>query len=232
MSKLAMSGAVLAALMAVQGAAQAVTFSSAAATFEQAGGWTATKAMDGLIPASGALNSGWAISDFAGDHTESQTALFTLTTPLAQGTYTLVYTLTQNYGSQHTLDTFSLAVANSGAPALLGAQTPVSITAATATGGAALSFTGANVDASGPSPVTSVYTITATIASATPITGLYLNALNFPATGPGRQPSNGNFVLTEFAVAATPVPEPSQWALMGAGLAVVSQLVRQRKKVS
>ena len=66
--------------------AGAVTFSSASATFEQSfdAAWTAAKAIDG--DTSSNTGNGWAIFDNTNSTTSSQTALFTLQSPLAAGT--------------------------------------------------------------------------------------------------------------------------------------------------
>jgi hypothetical protein len=80
-------------------------------------------------------------------------------------------------------------------------------------------------------PSVSVYTVTgATNLSA--ITGFKLDVLedtSLPFQGPGRQPVNGNFVLTEFQVDVTPVPLPAAaWAGMAllGGLGVAKRLRR------
>ena len=65
-----------------------------------------------------------------------------------------------------------------------------------------------------------IYTITAA-TTLTGITGIRLEALtdpSLPFNGPGRQPSNGNFVLSEFRVGTDPIPEPSTLALLTSGI--------------
>ena len=60
--------------------------------------------------------------------------------------------------------------------------------------------------ASGPNPSTDIY-IVSCIVTNTGITGFRLEALkdpSLPQGGPGRRPENGNFVLTEFEVEASP----------------------------
>ena len=209
--------------------AGAVTFSSASATFEQSfdAAWTAAKAIDG--DTSSNTGNGWAIFDNTNSTTSSQTALFTLQSPLAAGAYTLTYTLTQNYGTNHTLDTFSLAYTTAAGPVLASLQTLVGIDSAISGNGATMNLPSlGNIDVSGLNPLTDVYTITATINAASPLTGLFLNVIDNAGAGPGRN-ANGNFVLSEFSVVATPVPEPDQWALILAGLSVVGVVARRRR---
>ena len=73
---------------------------------------------------------------------------------------------------------------------------------------------------SGPLLNTDVFTITAPTTLAG-ITGIRLEALtdpSLPFNGPGRQPDNGNFVLSEFSVSIAPIPEPSALALLTDGI--------------
>ena len=92
-----------------------------------------------------------------------------------------------------------------------------------------LSFTSANGETlteqsdhsilvSGPLLNTDVYTITAA-TTLTKITGIRLEALtdpSLPHNGPGRQPANGNFVLSEFSVDIDHLPPPNPVALQEA----------------
>jgi hypothetical protein len=73
---------------------------------------------------------------------------------------------------------------------------------------------------SGTLPSTDIFTITAP-TTLTGITGIRLEALtdpSLPFNGPGRQPENGNFVLSEFSVGIDAVPEPSSVALLSSGI--------------
>ncbi len=55
------------------------------------------------------------------------------------------------------------------------------------------------------------------------ITGFRLEAIS------GRQPLNGNFALSEFVVSAAPIPEPSTYAMLLAGLGLLGFLAHRRK---
>jgi hypothetical protein len=70
---------------------------------------------------------------------------------------------------------------------------------------------------SGPLLNTDVFTITAP-TTLSGITGIRLEALTdpgLPFNGPGRQPENGNFVLSEFSVGIDPIPQRSTLAGLG-----------------
>jgi len=70
---------------------------------------------------------------------------------------------------------------------------------------------------SGPLQNTDVFTITAA-TTLTGITGIRLEALtdpSLPFNGPGRQPANGNFVLSQFSVGIDPIPQRSILAGLG-----------------
>ncbi len=67
------------------------------------------------------------------------------------------------------------------------------------------------------------YLITAPL-TASAVTGFRIDVLpdpSLPFSGPGREPVNGNFVLTEFQVSAVPIPEPSAYL---AGLSALGML--------
>jgi hypothetical protein len=69
--------------------------------------------------------------------------------------------------------------------------------------------------ASGFTPGSDTYVITAS-TFLTGITGIRLEAMedpSLPFNGPGRQPLNGNFNLSEFTVEISPIPEPSTGAM-------------------
>lgn len=229
---LQLTTALFGAVAAAGAGAVPVTFSSATATFFQTfdRSWSPAEMFDGITSG----NNGWAIfrNDGAADQTRSETALFTLATSLAAGNQNFTFTIQQNYGTSHELGDFSLAYTTAVAPTLASAATAINITSASATSGATFSSTSTGqLLVGGASAPSDVYTIMATVNSAAPITGIFLNAINDPASGlptdgPGRQPGNGNFVVSEFSAVAV-VPEPASLALLVAGLAAVGWRVRR-----
>jgi hypothetical protein len=201
------------------------------ATFSQSLGadFSVARAINGTV----ADNLGWAVAATVFGPIPSQTAVFETTTDVGFGagsifTFTLTQTHTDNL--QHTLGRFRLSVTTDDrslfADGLVSGGdvtanwivlNPSSLTSAN---GATLGILGdQSVLASGNSPGTDTYTITA-ITALTGITGVRLEALEHPSlpqSGPGRQPVNGNFVLSEFGVDITVVPEPSSFALISVG---------------
>ena len=209
--RVSVAGLSVALMLTAAGAAGAASlvFSAATATYEQ-GDFTAANSINGVTAGT---DHGWAIARLAGDpatDTRSEPALFTLAAPRAAGSTDLTFTLTQAFGSQHELGYFSLGYATTAAPSLLSPETFFNVTAASAPSHAAFSITGGTLEVYGPTSTFDVYTITAHVnGGGLPITAIFLNAINAPAYnpltgGPGRQPLNGNFVLTEFEVDAKP----------------------------
>jgi hypothetical protein len=142
----------------------------------------------------------------------------------------LTFTLNQVFGGQHTIGRFRLSITTdprtdyanglaSGGDVSANwiVLDPLTISSA---GGAALTELGDfSILAGGLSPAIDVYTVTA-FTSLTGITGVRLEVLedpSLPFNGPGRQPTNGNFVLSELQVMATAaVPEPTSLGIWGA----------------
>lgn len=84
--------------------------------------------------------------------------------------------------------------------------------------------------ASGTLPGTDTYSVK-TSTSLVGITGFRLEVLSdpsLPTDGPGRQPDNGNFVLSEFSVGLTAVPEPRDSALFAGLLAIGGWVLHRR----
>ena len=90
--------------------------------------------------------------------------------------------------------------------------------------------------AGGDSPAIATYTILASISSASAITGIFFDVFSDPSlpfNGPGRQPTNGNFVVSEFTLNAAPVsavPLPATLPLFASGLGALGLLGWRRKK--
>jgi hypothetical protein len=103
----------------------------------------------------------------------------------------------------------------------------------TSLNGTSLSRLGDNsILAGGTAPLTDTYTITAA-TTLTGITGIRLEVLqdpSLPFNGPGREPPNGNFILSEFQVSIAQVPEPGSAALFGLGAALFSLRLRVAKR--
>ena len=220
-----------------------VTLQNATATYSQTNGgqFTVNKAIDGSFDPG---SNGWAIGQPPiSETTNAETAVFETASDigLAGGTL-LTFSLYQLHSNpQHNLGRFRLSVTTDDRSQFAdGLATGGDVTAnwaplhpltASSTGGTLLSVLGdSSILASGPNPDTSVYTVTAE-TNLLGITGIRLEALedpSLPQNGPGRRSENGNFVLTEFQVDASAVPEPGSLVLLAlGGLAVSVWLIRQ-----
>jgi hypothetical protein len=233
--------AILLAFVSTSAFANPVQLMNATATFSQTTGgvFNASLAIDGT-PNDG---DGWAILDSNGN-TNPQIAVFqTQTDQGFVGGVMLTFNLIQILGFQHTIGDFRLSVTsanrstyadglqtggNVGLPAIWTVLTPLT---AVATGGANLTINpDGSILAGGPSPQTSTYTVTA-FTLQTGITGIRLEVLadaSLPTNGPGREPSNGNFVLSQITLDST-VPEPSTLSLLIGGSTLGLLLLRRRK---
>ena len=225
-------------LGAISTRADPIIFSSAVATYYQ-GFFAPSQMIDGILSGT----NGWAIAQGTGtgDQTLSESALLTIQSPLAAGPHSLTFTIYQNYGAQHLLGDFSLGYTTDASPTLTSTDNLLSITSASSLNGVTFSYpTQGQILVTNPNsaPDTDIYTIQANINSAAAVTGIFLNAINdptngLPTGGPGLQPVNGNFVVSEFeassqTVAAT--PEPSACALLVAS-AVSGIALGWRRKV-
>ncbi len=228
-------------------AAQAapVVFNSATATFNQTfdRNWAPSEMIDSVT--SGV--NGWAIFNPASG-TSSQTALFALASPLAANSYSFTFTISQNFlqndpFNKHTLGNFALGYTTDAVPTLASAFSALTINAASSTdAGTTFSLLGGGeLLVGGSDPNSATYTIMASINSASPITGIFLNVIDDPANGlptggPGRQPSNGNFVVSEFVLDAIAgpggIPEPATWAMMIAGFGLVGGAMRRKSSLA
>ena len=213
-----------------------VPLQNATATFSQYDpsiGWdfTVQKAINGTL----ADNLGWsiAIHNQVGSIT-NQTAVFETASDIgfASGSQ-LTFKLYQTHDfdfAMHTIGKFRLSVttdnrslfadgliSNGDVTANWVVLNPDSFISAN---GATLSKLGDfSILASGFSPNTDIYTVTAT-TFLTGTTGIRLEVLedpSLPFNGPGRQPENGNICLSEIELSITQIPEPSSAALMAVG---------------
>lgn len=219
------------AICASQAQASSVVFSSADATFSQTG-YPSSQMIDGNTTNDG----GWGIYS---PLTESQSALFTLASPLSAGPYNLTFTIIQNFdiysGQLHELGNFSLGYTTAASPILSSPMTLVSIQSASATSGATFTSPSPGVLlVGGPGSTNDTYSIVASIYSASPITGIFLNAIDdalngLPTGGPGRMYA-GNFIVTEFQVDAQLTPIPGALALFASGLGALGLLSWHRKR--
>ena len=225
-------------LLAVSAVANDLPFSNAVATYEQNYGpglWPAISMLDG--DTSSQLN-GWAIfrkdnEDQGLDPTLSESALFMLTTPLATGHQVLEFKIYQNYGASHRLGDFSLSYTTDSLPTLSSTDTLVTINNVSSPGVTFDFSSPGQILASSSGPSKATYTIAASLDSATPVTAFFLHAINDPNGGPHPTGgpgvfANGNFVVTEFTVAA--VPEPETYVMLLAGLGLLGFIARHRKE--
>jgi hypothetical protein len=197
------------------------------ATFSQsfAGDFSVARAINGTT----ADDRGWAIASGAGTSIPAQTAAFETVNNIGlAGGSILTFTLTQNNtNSGHLLGRFRLSITTDDRSLFCdGLQTGGDVTAnwtvlspdsVTAPNTSTFTVLGdQSMLAGGSTPDTDVYTITAQ-TFLTGITGIRLEALedpSLPFNGPGRWPGNGNFVLSEFEVGISPIPEPATSTLM------------------
>ena len=219
--------------------AASVGLQQATATFSQSPQelYGVNQAIDGVNN----LSRGWAINPNEGI---SQTAVFeTVVDAGFAGGSIFTFILTQSFPvATHTLGHFRISVTtdnrNAFADGLLSGGnvaanwTVLDPMTALSANGATLSKLGDySILASGISPSVDTYTVTA-VSSLAGITGFRLEALTDPSLpfgGPGRYTANGNFVLNEFAVDVTAVPEVQTYALMLAGLGLVAFVTTRRK---
>ncbi len=180
-----------------------VNFSSAVATFyEVQNDWAPSQMIDGIFtgpPPSpgqdatyGGVN-GWSVYDFNAGMADGADALLTLATPLPAGQYNLTFRIYQNYYGNpgHILRDFALDYTTDASPTLSSPQTPVSIQSASSLNGTTFSFLSPGellANTSQNSIGIDTYTISALVDAASPITGIFLDAIKNPALpGGGRQ---------------------------------------------
>ena len=221
--------------------AAGVGLQQATATFSQTpqGFYGVDFAIDGQNEST----QGWAINPNEGT---SQTAVFETTADAGfVGGSTFTFTLTHSFGvANHTLGHFRLSVTTDGRDTFADGLrsggdvtanwTVLDPTAISSANGSTLSeLSDHSILASGTAPLNDTYTVTAA-TNLTGITGFRLEALTDPSLpfgGPGRYPDNGNFVLNEFQVSVSAVPEPEVYGLMLTGVGVIGfAALRRRRK--
>lgn len=190
---------------------QAVPLQNATATFSQSlfggGPWNASEMINGIFGGT----DGWAIAD-VGQITTDQIAAFETTSDLSAAAVTV--TLTQNGGTQHLVGRFRISVtADDRSRFCDGLQsggdvsadwtvvTPCAVTVPAGMGSSILED--GSVLTSGITPNVGDYVIGLTLPFPE-ITGFRFEVLahpTLPVDGPGRHPSNGNFIVSEFTVA-------------------------------
>lgn len=201
-----------------------VPLSAATATFEQ-GGFPISNTINGVL-----TGAGWAVVG------NPSIGVYTAASPVASGPLgsQLTFTLTHlnSCCGDHLLGHFRLSVTGDAVPSVGGSWTILSPDSAVRSSGGGITIN------PGVGPIDSVlvadnnayndtYTVVGTTTLPT-ITGFRLEAIDqagnlLPTNGPGTN-VNGNFVLTEFQVAAAQIlppplaPEPSSWLLMGLAL--------------
>jgi serine/threonine protein kinase len=177
--------------------------------------WPVSSAIDGEFSF-----GGWSIlghPEFV-DDTHQQAAVFETASNIgfAEGSL-LTFRLTQHAGGQRTLGRFRLSVTTDsrddfadGLPSAgdVSARWMVldAVNYQSANGATLEKLRDGSILASGSSPETDVYIISA-FTALTEITGVRLEVLahrDLPASGPGRRPEDGNFVLTELELGILP----------------------------
>src|ERR1700730_9958423 len=146
--------------------------------------------------------------DSATGISEGADALLTTASSLPAGHYNLTFKIYQNYYGNpgHILGDFALAYTTVASPTLSSPQTRASIQSESSVNGTTFSSLSPGellANTSQNSIGTDTYTVSATIGSASPITGIFLDAIknpSLPGGGPGGQYGNGNFVITEFTL--------------------------------
>jgi len=218
-----------------------VQLQHASATYSQEGygGYPVDEAIDGDFSG---VSHGWAIAQ-NDNLTNPETAVFETVDDLTT-VGPITFQLHQLHTvpiADHTLGKFRLSVTSDSRDEFAdGLRTNGDVTAnwtvlqplsAVSTNGTILTIVGDNsILASGPNPATATYTVTA-LAPFGGLTGFRLETLadpSLPFAGPGRQSTNGNFVLTEFQVFANPAPEPACITIAAGVLGVLVLQFRRR----
>lgn len=192
-----------------------VRLQNATATFSQisSGNWFPNQTVDGIVNG----YNGWAVMNDAvyPTTTEAQTIVYETASTLGSpyNRTQITFKLIQGFGGAHNLGRFRLYVTTADRSLFadganrLGQIGPSSIWTvvfpaiySTQSGATLTRLSDMSLLASGTLSDTDTYTVTTTVPFVG-ITGIRLDAMtdgSLPTWGPGRQPSNGNFVLSEF----------------------------------
>jgi hypothetical protein len=216
-------------VLALEANAATVGLQNATATFSQtyAGNFSVGSAINGTT----ADSLGWSVYPQTG---QNQTAAFETTANVGfAGGSLLTFTINQAYAQwgAHMLGRFRLSVTTDDRSTFCdGLATGGDVTAnwtvldpislSTSDGETLTELADHSIMTSGPLLNTDIFTITAP-TTLTGITGIRLEALadpSLPYGGPGRQPDDGNFVVSEFSVGIQAIPEPSSLALLMSGI--------------
>ncbi len=210
-------GCLLALTMLVSWTASAITvdLQNDTATFSQTGFLVATST-DGIL----ADANGWAIAP----NEVAQVAVWETVSDqgsVAGTTFTFVMAMLHSSPDTHTLGRFRLSYTTDDRSTFAdGLSTGGDVNAtwtvlvptsqsSVASGVTLTVLPDDSILAGGTNPSTDTYTITADVGAITGITGFRLEVIedpSLPFNGPGRQPTNGNFVLTEIQVDAQMLP--------------------------
>jgi hypothetical protein len=221
-----------------------ISFQNGTATFSQAcsGGFTPDASVNGN---NASFDRGWALAKTCGgpiDDTDPHTAVWETTSNVTAAQ--LQFGLFQLFGGSHLIGRFRLSVTSDDRSTFAdGLDTGGDVTAnwllltgATLAASAGMTLTelgDGSILAGGATTSTGVYDVGFS-GSFVDITGIRLEVLEHPSLprdGPGLQPTNGNFVLTEFtldASEAVTVTEPPLAVIFG--LALVSCALANRRR--
>jgi hypothetical protein len=204
--------------------AEKVTLQNPTATISQINGWNASTLTDGVTNDF----AGWAVYDFSRNGSFSETAVVETASNVgfASGSRLTFVLYHVNHNPQHGLGRFRLSYTTDSRDTFADGLdsngdvtanwTVLAPTSAVATGGETMTIQpDGSILVSGPNPLKTVYAVTAEV-SARDITGFRIEALEdptLPASGPGRYPSNGNFVLTEITAEIAPLSDDSPLAV-------------------
>lgn len=224
------------ALTAIDAHGGGVLLHTATASYSQSS-YPVGAAIDGITNDS----TGWAIDGGTG---QNQVAVFELASPQnSAGGFDLTFSLSQSFFFDHfSIGRFRISITGDDTSTFADGLSTGGDTSATwevltpysynASGGVTLALLGdSSLLASGATPTATTYTFSA-VTGASVITGVRLEVLtdaSLPNGGPGRASGTGNFVLSEFSMAATAIPEPSTAAIL-AGCAVLALGASRRKR--